>query len=164
MSKVSSMLVGGLLISSYTGCAAPPRKVIHPGAPQETGTAISENEMPVAVIGTIAEKTRIDRNQKKRDADTTAGTITFECSVKLPNDPTDNPELCRGFQMLMVEESGKEAARFRFEMDGRYRFVGRSRTKYKIVPQLGKNWDFTVEPAHALSVGEKARIQLRQKE
>jgi hypothetical protein len=66
--------------------------------------------------------------------------------------------------MAMVDETGSEAARFRFGIDARYRFNAKAGKKYRVRPLIGKNWEFSVEPNRDLVLGERARIQLRQKE
>ncbi len=154
------------------GCAAPTPKPDLPAAPVEAGAGVgisgsdgsTVGAAAVAIVGTVSEKARVDHSTHEREAKTVAGSITIDCTVKLPDDPTDNPELCRSFQMEVVDEAGTESARFRFGSDARYRFAAKPGKKYRVKPLIGKNWEFTIEPDHDLTMGERAKVQLRQKE
>ena len=173
LTLASSVLVFSVLVFGAIGCATPtpapaPERV--PGAPATPSpVSVGERSGNVALGATTAAVEAVDsvRTAKKKEAVETKaaqGMITIDCSVKLPDDPTDNPELCRSFQMELVDETGAEMARFRFGIDARYRFPAKPGKHYRIRPILGKNWEFSVEPNRDLTVGERARIQLRQKE
>ena len=169
MLKCLQALAVAALLVGISGCAASAAKPEQPAAPKEaTPTAVSpaftSDEAPVAAVGAAVDVVRGNRAAKAAEARAITGSITIDCSVKLPDDPTDNPELCRSFQMAVVDETGAEAARFRFGNDARFRFAGKQGKHYRIKPLIGKNWEFTIEPDRDLSVGERARVQLRQKE
>ncbi len=159
----------GLLLTGV-GCAlpAPPPENQVPGAPASANAPSAGVGDPVyatAAIATEVVRTQSDaKTARATEARASAGSIVIDCSVKLPDDPTDNPELCRSFQMEVVDEAGAEAARFRFGNDARYRFFGKMGKRYRVKPIIGKNWEFTVEPNRELTIGERARVQLRQKE
>ena len=154
-------------------CAAPtpaPSAPIVPGAHDNTPPAVTPYtgtapvDATLGVVGATVETVRTTNQKKAVEAKVAAGSITIDCSVKLPDDPTDNPELCRSFQMELVDETGEEAARFRFGIDARYRFPAKVGKKYRVRPLIGKNWEFSIEPDRELTVGERARVQLRQKQ
>lgn len=164
-----ALLIGGLLcgFAGFAGCATPPPPEL-PAAPPAVSPAPTGSpdfaSGAVEVLSGVVTKNTEAKAAKVADLKTAAGTITIDCSVKLPDDPTDNPELCRSFQMAMVDEAGNESAHFRFGNDARYRFSAKNGKKYRIKPLIGKNWEFTVEPNRDLAIGERAHVRFRQKE
>jgi hypothetical protein len=161
------------LLAGLMGCASPAQNqevVAIPAEAAASYSGISGNDATAvgagagAVVAATVEKVRGDHAAKDREVRSAAGSITIDCSVKLPDDPTENPELCRSFQMSVVDEAGNDAARFRFGNDARYRFAAKPGKKYRVKPIIGKNWEFSVEPDHDLTMGERAKVQLRQKE
>src|SRR4051812_45255895 len=89
--------------ATLAGCTAPTPKPDLPAAPAEAGAGLngpmgtdagSVGAVTAAIAGTVTEKTRTEHSAKEREAKSVAGSITIDCAVKLPDDPTDNPELC----------------------------------------------------------------------
>jgi hypothetical protein len=167
----AALLVG--LVAGLMGCASPaqdPQAAVIPAETAASFSGMSGNDAAAvgagtaAVVTSVVEKVHGERSAKDREVRSAAGSITIDCSVKLPDDPTENPELCRSFQMSVVDEAGNDAARFRFGNDARYRFAAKPGKKYRVKPIIGKNWEFSVEPDHDLTMGERAKVQLRQKE
>ncbi|MBS1960937.1 MAG: hypothetical protein JST04_01885 [Bdellovibrionales bacterium] len=175
MAKPFASLAVGALLAGLTACATTSVQEPAPGAPAssvpqptEVQTATDPTSAAILAVGAATQmgvqSAQEARERRERETKTNQGTITFDCSVKLPDDPTDNPELCRSFQMEVVDETGAEAARFRFGTDARYRFSGKLGKRYRLRPMIGKNWEFSVEPDRDLAVGERAKIQLKQKQ
>lgn len=175
MASRFALLSAGVLLAGLSACATASNQEPAPGAPPAsvpTPIGVTNTNDPVLGAVTAAstavavgmDTTQEERNRRERESRSNVGTITIDCSVKLPDDPTDNPELCRSFQMEIVDESGAEAARFRFGTDARYRFSGKLGKRYRVRPLIGKNWEFSIEPNRDLAVGERAKIQLRQKQ
>lgn len=154
-----------LLLLVLSACATS-QPVGEPVA-EKSGPEPSGGDPAVAAVAIVNEKVRTERETRARAKSilkSDAVTIVIDCIVKLPDDPTDNPELCRGFRMEMLDDNGEVAGKFRFGTDARYRFAGRAGQKYRIRPVVGSNWEVTVTPNRDLVVGEQAKIQLRQKE
>jgi hypothetical protein len=169
MSKCFQVLAVAALLAGVSGCAAPAAKPEQPAAPKEASPndyspPFTSAEAPVAAVGAAVGLVRGSHAAKAAETRAVTGSITIDCSVKLPDDPTDNPELCRSFQMSVVDETGAEATRFRFGNDARYRFAGKPGKHYRIKPLIGSNWAFTADPDRDLAVGEHVRVQLRQKQ
>jgi hypothetical protein len=164
-------LAGGLFACASSTRPVDPAHV--PGTPEPSDRSRQGGELLDVVtgvpgadsaVGATVETFRESKKKQAAESKISAGSITIDCAVKLPDDPTDNPELCRSFQMELVDEKGDEAARFRFGIDARYRFPAKAGKKYRVRPLVGKNWEFSVEPDRELTVGERARVQLRQKQ
>lgn len=162
-----------LFFSFSVGCATPSPAPDAPETPMASpahpgGAVLSTSDIPGAAtsepVRAVVEKVAGDREKKAKQTKLAASTITIHCIVKLPDDPTDNPELCRSFQLVLVDEAGNESPRFRFGGDARYRFAGKAGKKYRIKPVIGKNWEYTVDPDRELVIGERANVQLKQKE
>jgi hypothetical protein len=162
-----SVFYVAVAVGSLAACAAPAPQPSRPGAPTGADQNVGPGDPVAASVALAAEKAHEREAKtaaKASEKKVAAGTITIDCAVKLPDDPTDNPELCRSFQMEVVDETGAETTRFRFGPDARYRFTAKVGKKYRIRPVIGKNWAFSIEPDRDLTVGERARVQLRQKE
>lgn len=88
--------------------------------------------------------------------------ILFDCIVRLPDDPTENRELCRSFRMTIEDADGTEVARFRFGLDGSYRFAAQPGVKYRLKTSTGKNWTVTIDPSRDLAMGDRVLVELKQ--
>lgn len=88
--------------------------------------------------------------------------ILFDCIVRLPDDPTENRELCRSFRMTLVDAGGAVVARFRFGLDGSYRFAAEENGKYRLKTSTGKNWSVSIDPARDLVMGDRVLVELKQ--
>jgi hypothetical protein len=117
----------------------------------------------IAIVGKKVQTYRERKAREKAVEKSDAVSIVLDCIVKLPEDPTDNPGLCRGFKMEMVADEGT-ISKFRFGTDARYRFSPKSGRKYRVRAVVGANWEVTVTPDRELEVGERAQVVLRQKE
>ncbi len=132
---------------------------------------------PVVVPPSPAPAVRVKRkarvapplgNRKERleaAADVDLGdAILFECIVRLPDDPTENRELCRSFQMTVAEAGGAGATRFRFGLDGIYRFTKATPGgKYRLQTSPGSNWSVSIDPDRDFVSGDRVLIELKQK-
>ena len=159
-----------MFVAALAGCATTP-----PPEPEGSPAAAAHSTAPgggvaegigggtQAVIETV-RKARDREDPEQSQARSEAKSITIDCSVKLPDDPTDNPELCRSFQLVVVDETGKESPRFRFGAAARYRYPAKSGKRYRVRPVIGKNWEFKIDPDRDLVVGDRAHVQLKQKE
>jgi hypothetical protein len=156
-----------LFLAIFVGCATPAPPPSPPAAP---AAAVPEAVGSHPVVGAAAFATEVAKIPARKKAlraseiRNAANSITIECSVKLPEDPTDNPELCRGFRFVVVDEAGEESPRFRIGNNARYFYSARDGKKYRVRPVIGKNWEFSVDPDRDLVMGDRVRVQLRQKE
>lgn len=165
--------IGSVVASFFLliGCATTPPPPELPGeviesGNRETPSVVTSDPVVGAAefVNSVVERKQTERASKTRETKNASRSITIHCTVKLPDDPTDNPELCRSFQIVLVDEAGNESPRFRFAGDARYLFAGKIGKKYRIKPVIGKNWEYTVEPDRELIIGDRAHLRLRQKE
>ncbi len=102
------------------------------------------------------EKPAAAERQAVKDA------ILFDCIVRLPDDPTENRELCRSFRMTIEDADGTDVVRFRFGLDGSYRFPAQAGMKYRLKTSTGKNWTVSIDPARDLIMGDRVLVELKQ--
>jgi hypothetical protein len=88
--------------------------------------------------------------------------IVIRCKVRLPDDDTDHPELCRNFRIVLLDENGAEVTRFRFDGEGIHRFTAESGKTYKLKPLIADNWTFVITPQTFLRAGDRAQAVFTQ--
>jgi hypothetical protein len=93
----------------------------------------------------------------------TAKEIVIHCKVRLPDDNTDHPELCRNFRIVLLDESGTEVTRFLFDGQGVHRFTAEPGKTYKLKPLIADNWSFDITPQTFLRAGDRAQAVFTQR-
>lgn len=183
-----------MLILGVAGCAAPattapveqtastePEEAVVQAATPVSSTEDSASVAPSASTASSKKKAVSKRSARKakksEDSDPPAlgasmmlGTVgdseevTIRCVVRLPEDSTDHPELCRNFRIILLDDHKNEVARFRFDGEGIHRFKAASGKTYRLKPLIGSNWKFEIEPRENLKAGDLAKAVFTQKE
>jgi hypothetical protein len=89
--------------------------------------------------------------------------VAIQCAVRLPDDSSDHPELCRDFKVTIVEVGGGEVDRFRFDGAGQYRFRAKPGKTYELKPLVGKTWRVEIGPKTRFRAGEEVEARFTQK-
>jgi hypothetical protein len=83
--------------------------------------------------------------------------------VRLPDDDTDHPELCRNFRVVLLDETDAEVTRFRFDGEGVHRFIAEAGKTYRLKPLIADNWKFDLAPQTFLRAGDQAQATFTQR-